>query len=328
MLSVDDLVIIPYTSDLTQAGIAFACQTLPGETQHNRSEIFRRLRRLVIQQAAELAFRRHLSKSNVPHNLATSKSFSDPSRACAVIGGRCCDVYGYEIFHKGEIHQLHRDPQRLLTISTPVPSTDLSSQQRSDSDLIIVTFVTGLITPNLRETQKAASAGRPLFLIYPLPAVWSRRSSWSDLGYLTCKSESNRPLALTLVGQSEDRSFQTEGLNLPTLCKLKTHSLFYSLTYLQLDEIPSGRLGVYSQKLRKTLIIIPFEWGNIWVYGMQIYLAGWITRGEFKKNARPYPSDRSGWQPVSSIDKQLAMPVAELHPLEELFSKAIDWGNR
>jgi len=328
MLSVDDLVILPYTTDLTQAGIAYACQTLPVEAQLNRAEIFPHLRQLVIEQAAELAFRRHLSMRNVPHNLTDSSAFSGPARACAVLGGRCCDVFSYAIFHKWKIHQLHQDLKQLLSTSAPLSTADLSTKQRSDSDLVIISFVTGLVTANLWETKKAKSTGQPLHLVYPLPAIWSRRSSWTDLSPIACKSESNQPLTVTMVGQAEDRAIQTEVINLASRRKIQAQSHFYVLTYLQLAEMPSGRLGVHSGKLGKTLIIQSHEWGNIWVYGMKIYLAGWITRGELIKIARPDPSERSEWQPVSPSDKQLAIPVSELRPLEELFTKAIEWKKR
>jgi hypothetical protein len=327
MLSVDDLIILPYTPDLTQAGIAYACQTPPDDLQRSAKDIFLRLRWIVIDQAAELAFRRHLSARNVPHKLAAN-SFFTGSRACAVIGGRYCDVYSFEIFRKEKIHQLHQNPASLLSASAVVPSQEVSTQQRSESDLLIFCFVTALITPNLMTIKRAASAGQPLSLIYPLPTIWSRRSNWTDLGRLTFKSDTNQTLNVTLGGQAEDRAFQTEEIHLPPLCKVDAHNIYYSLAFLQLTDIPSGRLGIHSAKLGKTIIIHPYEWRNVWVYGMRIYLVGWVTRGEFQRNAQLSQPDLSGWRPNSPGNKYLALPVSELRSMEELYSKAIDWDNR
>jgi hypothetical protein len=328
MISADDLIILPYTPDLTQAGMAYACNTLPVVTGQSSTGIFPHLRRLVIEQAAELAFRRHLSQRNVPHHLAAGGFSVGCDKAYAVIGGRYCDVFSIGIFRKGKIHLLHHNSDTLLTALALVPSAELDSAQRCEADLLIFCFVTGLVTPNLSAMKRATAAELPLDLIYPFPAIWSRRSSLEDLGQLIFKSESNQPLKVTVVGQSKNHRPLTEEINLHPLCRVTAENLFSSLTYLQLTEIPSGRLGIRSPKLRKPMIIKPYEWGNIWVYGMQIYLSGWITRGEFHRFAHPYQSDHTGWELNTPNDRYMALPVSKLHSLEELFSKAINWSSR
>jgi hypothetical protein len=328
MISADDLIILPYTPDLTQAGIAYACNTLPFVSGYSSTDIFPRLRRVIIEQAAELAFRRHLSQRNVPHHLASGGFSAGCAKASAVIGGRYCDVYSAEIFRKGKIHKLHQNSANFLSSSALVPSAELDSVQRSESDLLIFSFVTALVTPNLSEMKRAVSAGQPLYLIFPLPAVWSHNSNISDLGRLVFKSESNQALKVTVVGQSKNHRPLTEEINLPPLCRVTAHNLFSSLTYLQLTELPRGRLGVRSPKLGKPIIIRPYEWGNIWVYGMRVYLTGWITRGEFHRVAHLYRPDNTGWEPDTSRKKCLAMPVSDLRSLEELFTKAIEWSSR
>jgi hypothetical protein len=85
-----------------------------------------------------------------------------------------------------------------------------------------------------------------------------------------------------------------EEVKLPALQRVHSQVDFYSLVYAHLSEIPAGRLGLYSPGLDKTMIIKPYEWGNIWVYGMNIILAGWITRGEFLRCA-------SAYQPKSDV---------------------------
>jgi hypothetical protein len=328
MLSPDNLITLPYTPDLTQAGIAYACQTLPDMASLAPKDIYARLRQTVIDQAAELAFRRHLSARNVPHKLGTSSYFTQANRACAVIGGRYCDVYSLGILRKDAIQQLQQNPTSLLSASAQVPVEDLLSEQRSQADLLVFAIITALVAPNLSGMKRAASAGQPLNLLYLLPAAWSRRSNWDNLGQLVLKSESNQPMSLTLVGQAEDRAFYAEEMNLPSLCRIEAQNIFTTLIYLQLTKIPSGRLGLHSPKLGRSLIVRPYDWGNIWVYGMQVYLAGWITRAEFQRCASPCPAGPSGWQTGSAGNKFLAMPVSDLRSLDELFSRAIDWDGR
>ena len=46
------------------------------------------------------------------------------------------------------------------------------------------------------------------------------------------------------------------------------------------------RIGIHSPALQETYIIGEMDWGNIWVYGTNILLAGWLTREEFNRGAR------------------------------------------
>jgi hypothetical protein len=83
-------------------------------------------------------------------------------------------------------------PGHLTLLSAMAPAKDLFLESRSETDLLIFSFVTGLITPNHSELQKAAAAGKSIYMLYPLPAAWSRPSHWAPLGDITLKAEAGK----------------------------------------------------------------------------------------------------------------------------------------
>ena len=52
-----------------------------------------------------------------------------------------------------------------------------------------------------------------------------------------------------------------------------------------LNPNPKRGLEFILRPRKETYLIEPIAWSNIWVYGMDIYLAGWITREEFRRRA-------------------------------------------
>ena len=89
--------------------------------------------------------------------------------------------------------------------------------------------------------------------------------------------------------------------------------------------MPEARLGIRSTAHKSTHLIGANEWGNIWIYGMDILLAGWQTRGEFNQLARPVQEGARVFQYDRTRTKNLAVPVFDLKPLAELFEHVKLW---
>ena len=66
-------------------------------------------------------------------------------------------------------------------------------------------------------------------------------------------------------------------------------------------------------------------WSNIWVYGMDIYLTGWISRGEFRRRASLIHEGSRVFQYVQTRTKNLAVPIGDLRSLPELFERVRKW---
>jgi hypothetical protein len=99
----------------------------------------------------------------------------------------------------------------------------------------------------------------------------------------------------------------------------------YSLAYVHVKSRPDARLGIHSPMRAETYCIQPVDWGNIWVYGMRIYLAGWITRDQFRQRASLLPEGSRVFQYDRTRTRNLAVPLSDLHPLQELLARTRAW---
>ena len=100
---------------------------------------------------------------------------------------------------------------------------------------------------------------------------------------------------------------------------------FYSVTAVHVKNIPSVRLGIHCPAYKETHLISPLEWGNIWVYGMDITLAGFIARGEFRQRAKFIAPNSRVFQYDHTKTKNLAVPISNLNPLQDLFRRVREW---
>jgi hypothetical protein len=140
------------------------------------------------------------------------------------------------------------------------------------------------------------------------------------LGSLALKANTHRRIRMELGGQAFDRSFQTERLELTPLRRLVSRREFFSLAYLHTPRLPDGEVGLHSPALDQTLVIAPAEWDNIWVYGLEIYLAGYLTRLEFHRLARRLPAGSRVLQYRRTRTENFSVPVARLRPMKEILS--------
>lgn len=323
-----DLVNLAYTPDLTQAGITYALRSLPFTYDRMGGLPVDRLRRIVVGVAVELAFRRLLGERGIPHDTLGATPFTDPDRYDVALGGRRCDLKSYLIFNKKDIRRLRRDPALFLQASALVPADQADSNHFSDEDIYIFAFVTALLTRERAELDRAIAAGQPHFLIHPMPGSWARPGRWASLQPLTLKSASSRSLQLELGGQGHDRNFCDERLILDREAGARPGLDFHTLVYLHVDQIPDGWLSVHSQSCGKPYRILPADWGNIWVYGMEIVLVGYMRRGEFRREAEILPAGSRVLQYARTRTRNLALPTAALHPLADLFERAQRWDRK
>ena len=277
MITANDLLLLSYTSDLTEGGIAYANRSLPHTYDRMGGSPFDRLRRIVAGVAVELAFRRYLAQQNIPFDIKGATPFTDPDRYDVSLGGHRCDIKSFLISHRTQITSLRADPGLILKAPALVPLDQYSADGHSNSDLYLFAFLTGLIAAATDDLQKAIDANQPVYLIHTMPKSWTRPQSWISLGPLALKSESDETLRLEIGGQDLGRDFMTRQLELPPRTRIEAKEDFYSLAYIHIESKSRARLGIYSPPRKETYLIEPIAWSNIWVYGMEIYLTGWIT---------------------------------------------------
>lgn len=328
MLTPDDLIILPYSPDLTQAGVAYACRSLLHAYPRKTGSSYDRLRDIVAAKAVELAFRRYLTGRAVPFDSIGSAPFSEPERCDVLLGGRRCDLISFSISQREKIRRVRSSPGALLEAPALVPLDRMASENQSEEDLYIFAFVTGLTTRHSSEVKRARLAKQPIAMIHPLPAVWNAASRWTLLGELALKSEASRPMHVELGGQTENRLFMSVEVSLPPRQRVQIDNCFYSLGYLTTGDIPGGRIGIHSPTLQHSHIIQPHEWGNLWLYGMDVVLVGYITRGEYRRRAELLPVGSRVFQFPHTRLKNLALPAGCLHPISDLLERVREWEGR
>ena len=103
MLTTSDLLHLPYTPDLTEAGVAYALRSLPNSFERIGSKPYDRIRRVVAEVAVELAFRRYLSQENIPFDVMGATPFTEPDKYNVSLGGHRCDIKSFLISHREQI---------------------------------------------------------------------------------------------------------------------------------------------------------------------------------------------------------------------------------
>jgi hypothetical protein len=206
-----------------------------------------------------------------------------------------------------------------------VPLDQFAAEGHQPGDLYLFAFLLGLAAASREDVDKALAAGQPVHLIHTLPDDWARPAGWFPLDELALKSECQVPITVELGGQDAERNFVTTRLELPPCTRLPVGGTFYSLAFVHALGRPEARIGLHSPRRGPSHIIAPHEWGNIWLYGMEILLAGWLTRDEFRRKAVVLNAGEPTFQYARTRTRNLQVRVAGLNPVGELFERVRAW---
>jgi len=325
MITAKDFIHLPFTPDLTKGGIAYACRSLNYTFNRMGGSPYARLRRIVGGVAVELAFRRYLTSQDVPFDVKGATPFSEPDRYDVSLGGHRCEVKSFLITRRPQISDIRREPSVLLNAPALIPSDQFAAQTHSGQDLYLFGFLSTLTAASQEDVRKAFDAKQPTYLIHAFPKEWTQPSPWVPLGKLALKNESEKVIEVEVGGQNQERDFITEQAELPPRKRIELSDSFFSLAYVHTKGIPSARIGVRSPVRKETYLIQPAEWGNIWLYGMDIWLTGYTTHEEFRRKASHVAVGSRVFQYNLTRTKNLGVPVAELHPLGELLERVKNW---
>lgn len=310
---------LPYDATLTVAGIEYAKKSL--HYTYNRMHLGApaRLRKIVAGVAVELAFRRWLEASGARYDLLGATPFTEPDRYDLRLGGRRCDVKSFLVSDRRKISALRRDPAWLYAAEALVPEDQFQREGLSEQDFYLFGFLAGLETRGREELRKALLAEQPVYLLHTLAGTrWLGIEQWRPLGPLVLKTDVSEPLEVEIGGQGRDHAAQVERLRLEPRQRAVAQGDYYSLLYLHVPHLPAGAVGVRSPALKQTVLVRPGEWDNIWIYGIEVFLAGWLTKGEFRARARKLPAGSATRQYPRTQTDNRAVPVTALRPVSEL----------
>src|SRR5258708_2043242 len=322
---------LPYDASLTVAGIEYAKKSL--HYTYNRMHLApeARLRKIVAGVAVELALRRWLQGQNVPFDLLGATHFTEKDKYDLRLGGRRCDVKSFLITDRQQIATLRRDPAWLNAAEALVPEDQFQSDRMEEQDIYLFGFLAGLETRTAADLAQALRAEQPVYLIHTLSQPrWrgapnppgakldSGNLTWRSLGRLLFKADTRDAVELEAGGQAGSHAGWVERVRLEPRVRTASASEFYSLLYLHVPRLPAGPVGVRSPVLRETVIIQPGDWVNIWVYGIEVVLAGWLPKADFRALSRRLPRGSKVLQYARTQTYNRALPVLKFRPHVEL----------
>jgi hypothetical protein len=325
MLSTSDLIHLPYTPDLTEGGIACACRSLAFAGHRMGDAPVEQLRHTVADTAIELAFRRYLSTQAVPFQVFRTTPFTHPDRYDISLGRHRCVLNSCLITRRNQITQLRRDPASLLQWSALVPVDQFAAEGHKPDDLYLFAFLLGVVAAAQEDIEKAVASHQPLFLIHLLPHDWVTPVNWIPFENLAMKSECGTPVTVDIGGQDAERSFITTTLELLPRQRRLVENGFHSLAYVHARRRPEARIGIHSPRHGEPYLIPAHAWRNLWIYGMDIILTGWLTHEEYRRKAKVLNPGARTFQMDQMRLKNLSVPIGELNPLGRLLEKVRQW---
>jgi len=325
MISASDLLTLPFTPDLAEGGITFALRSMAYSREQTEAALLPRLRQIVGSVAVELAFRRYLTEKGVPFLVKAVQPFSEPDRYEVSMGGRRCSLNTGLISRRSQISAMRRNPETILLAPASISESQISSASHTKNDIHIFAFLPGLATHSPDDIAKAVKAGQQIYLLHSMRTGWSTPQSWGSLGKLGLKSECSTAVQVEIGGLDAERNFIFETLPLNPLSRVFAANNYFSLAYVHVDSVPNARIGLHSPSKNETYLIQAHEWGNIWVYGLEIWLAGYVTQEEFRRKASTTFSGSRVFQYSTTQTKSLSLPLTDLHPLNHLIKQVIKW---
>lgn len=325
MLSASDFIHLPYTRDLTEGGIAYTMRSLPYLYQRLGDSPYHKIRKVAADVAVELAFRRYLGEHEIPFDVQSATPFTEPDRYHVSLGGRRCDIKSFLITHRDQITEMKRNPQVVLNAPALVPSDQNAAEGNFNTDIYLFAFLSGLAAVSQHDVQKVIDTNQPHHFIHVMPEAWVRPQKWTPLGALAMKSDSEEAQVLEISGQDAGREMRSLQVELPPRTRVQIDGGFFSVTHLHSNTHPKTRIGIHSSRRDDTCIVDPHDWGNIWVYGMDILLVGYLTREEFSQRASFLREGMQVFQYEKTRTKNLAVSVYDLKPLSELFERVKEW---
>jgi hypothetical protein len=276
---------------------------------------------MVANAAVELAFRRYLSEQNIAFEVKGAMPFTEHERYDVTLGGRRCEIKSYLISQRDQISQVKHNPELVLSAPAIVASDQHAGDGHSQHDLYLFAFLFGLLTGTQSDLQKVIEGGQPHHLVHVMPDGWNRPSQWSPLGRLVLKSEAEERLTIEIGGQNERREMRSCTVELPPRTRVEIEDPFFSLSYVHTQSSLQARIGIHSPVRKQTYLIGALDWGNIWVYGMEVILAGYMAREEFSRRAGFIQTGSRVFQYTTTHVKNLAIPISDLKPLSDLFER-------
>lgn len=309
MLSSSDFIRLPFPPDLTQAGIAIASRRLASSSSTRESIEIDTYRLNVAQTSVALAFRRYLLDQRIRFQYRENSPVTEPEQVTLVLGGRLCDTETRLVTDDNSFGKISADPDRLLETGIQIPARLQSTDQYHGSDLVLFAIAAARVTGDRKELVRTAETGEPFVCVHGMPGAWRQPGVRKTPGQLSLRYTGDTPLLLDLYGLGVHQGLCIEQVCLQPQTWVESKYQYRSLSCLHADAIPTARVEIRSKAHRQAYIIMSLQWRNLWLYGQEIILAGYLPLEEIRGVVRAAVAKWPGPSPV------LEIPLTSLHSL-------------
>lgn len=315
MLRSTDLIHLPFPSDLTPAGIAVASRRLAYSSLTNEPIHINKLRLDVAHACVELAFRRYLLDRGIQFQSEETNPFTEPGRVTIVLGGRRTVIETSLIAEREAIKRLLVDPDLLLASSIQIPARLQSADLRSGNDLTIFAFAAAGVHGKREELLLAAQSAEPFLCSHIMPQAWRHPGVRNSPGELSLMYSGESPVVMDVYGIDLQREPCVERIALDPQTRVKSRVAYLSVSCLHTSTIPTARVEISSSAHRGAYTIMPLQWSNVWVYGQEIILAGYLPGEEIWAISR---EDSQGGIRTAAT---LLLPATNLYSLPQFLEQ-------
>jgi hypothetical protein len=312
MITSNDFISLPYTSDLTSGGLAHAIHSLPYIHAQPAQKIYQIFQHLAAATAVELGIRRYLSEQNILFTVKKSLNFSQHDQYDIFLAGGRLHVQTLQLEANDSIWQTNYPPEELFSSRVILPSEQHRAIQPSRRDVYLFALIV---------KSKPQIIVNERYLIHILPGFWRQPRQWNPLGSMTCKSAGLEKITLEITGQLVNQEISNTEVNLVPGEQAAIQAAYYSLTSIHVDQLPTDLIGIKSPDRAKVYLIRPDQWKDAWLTGSHLILVGWIGLEEFTRQSTLI---RPGVKifPYGIIEeKSMGFPITELKPMAALFDQ-------
>ncbi len=300
--TLDDVVRTPCREVWLQAGLHAA---LEGQELTRLSGPWgKRLRRLAAAKAFLLALAQYFRERDRPVRVAGGAAKA-PEVGRLWLSGRTVWAAPTWVASRETIHTLRRGGFEEAWAVVPWPLREAEEPRRDD--LLAFGLVLALEAPTAPEAARARAAGFPLWVLHWLPRRWHTFPAGANL---TLKAE--RALTLHLHGRAAGApAYQTVALAAEQSQRLALP--WEQLVALSADAWPQGRVGLTVPGWPPH-VVMPHQWENARLYGLEVWLLGFLTWGAFWRQARYFRRGERSFPHGAHFAPAYGVPWRALEP--------------
>lgn len=314
MLNTADLLRLEYSPDLTEAGIAYACQHLGRISNRDISLQYADWRQSVIDKAVELALRRYLSQKDIVFTTIATTGAGRLDPYHLTVGGWHCFLQAFWIDSPQVAQSVLVQPECLLQAGAVLPADRIIAWVPGEKDAYIFAYVARAVADAAPDRHAAASHWGLL-----LPSDWSNPHPWATLGRLELMYRGHEDLLITMGGEGDTLAPVSEQVLLMPGQRVMSQSAYASLGTLHTSQLPTGTLDIHRSFQPGSYQVLPSTWKSLAYPGQTIFLGGFISHADFARRSRRMEAGCQVFPGIQARGKARLLWVRELRPLRELF---------